>query len=64
MAGVAVGCPVSKKESVRDTAVSRGKARVEVSFEGHMYSKLRRPLYRDVGNVAADGIQWCSYKQA
>ena len=40
MTGVAVGCPVSKKERVRDTAVSRGKARVEVPFERHMYSKI------------------------
>jgi hypothetical protein len=37
---VAVGCLVSKKEKVRDTAVSRGKTRVEVPFERHMYSKI------------------------
>lgn len=35
-----MACPVSKKESVRDTAVSRGKAQVEVSFERHVYSKI------------------------
>lgn len=38
MVEVAVGCPMSKKEKVRDTAVSQGKARVEVSSERHMYS--------------------------
>jgi len=53
MVGVAVGCPVSKKEKVRDTAVSRGKARVEVPLKDTCTVRLRRPLYRSVGNMAA-----------
>lgn len=38
--GAAVGCLVSKKERNRDTAVSLGEARTEVSFVRHMYSKI------------------------
>lgn len=74
--GVGVGCLVSKKEKIRDTAVSRGQARLEVSLVSTCAVKLRQPLYRNVGNMAAimperrlrlkvtDGIQWCSYEQA
>ena len=53
MVRVAVGCPVSKKERVRDTAVARGKARVEMPLKDTRTVRLCRPLYRNVGNMAA-----------